>query len=113
MSEPDVRAAAILLAAGVGKRIGATRPKAFLPIGERQMLSVAAAAAAASPRIGALVVAAPPGYEDEARSSVEGLDLPQLRARSLQFHPEAGPGPHDAWPLLEAWVEELRLAEAA
>ena len=21
--------------------------------------------------------------------------------------PEAGPGPHDAWPILEAWVEEL------
>ena len=36
--------------------------------------------------------------------TVEGLDLPDLRARSLQFHPEAGPGPHDAWPLLEAWV---------
>jgi 2-C-methyl-D-erythritol 4-phosphate cytidylyltransferase len=76
VSEPDVPAAAILLAAGAGKRIGATRPKAFLPIGERPMLSVAAAAAAASPRIGALVVAAPPGYEDEARSSVEGLSLP-------------------------------------
>ena len=76
MSEPDVPAAAILLAAGAGKRIGATHPKAFLPIGERPMLSVAAAAAAASPRIGALVVAAPPGYEDEARSSVEGLSLP-------------------------------------
>jgi carbamoyl-phosphate synthase small subunit len=45
--------------------------------------------------------------------TVEGLSLPGERARSLQFHPEAGPGPHDAWPLLEAWVEELRLAEAA
>jgi len=43
--------------------------------------------------------------------TVEGLDLPELRARSLQFHPEAGPGPHDAWPLLEAWVNEV--AEAA
>jgi len=39
--------------------------------------------------------------------TVEGLELPELRARSLQFHPEAGPGPHDAWPLLETWVEEL------
>jgi carbamoyl-phosphate synthase small subunit len=45
--------------------------------------------------------------------TVEGLSLPGERARSLQFHPEAGPGPHDAWPLLERWVEELRLAEAA
>ena len=39
--------------------------------------------------------------------TVEGLSFPDLRARSLQFHPEAGPGPHDAWPLLERWVDEL------
>jgi carbamoyl-phosphate synthase small subunit len=45
--------------------------------------------------------------------TVEGLALAGGSARSLQFHPEAGPGPHDAWPLLEEWVEELRLAEAA
>ena len=40
--------------------------------------------------------------------TVEGFDFPELRARSVQFHPEAGPGPHDAWPILEAWVEEVR-----
>jgi carbamoyl-phosphate synthase small subunit len=45
--------------------------------------------------------------------TVEGLDLPELRARSLQFHPEAGPGPHDAWPLLEAWVDEVAEAVGA
>jgi carbamoyl-phosphate synthase small subunit len=45
--------------------------------------------------------------------TVEGLELPRSRARSVQFHPEAGPGPHDAWPLLERFVEEVRLAEAA
>jgi carbamoyl-phosphate synthase small subunit len=39
--------------------------------------------------------------------TVEGLDYPDLVARSVQFHPEAGPGPHDAWPLLETWVEEV------
>ncbi|HJX46327.1 MAG TPA: glutamine-hydrolyzing carbamoyl-phosphate synthase small subunit [Gaiellaceae bacterium] len=39
--------------------------------------------------------------------TVEGLDFPDLHARSLQFHPEAGPGPHDAWPLLEHWVDEV------
>ena len=42
--------------------------------------------------------------------TVEGLDYPELRARSLQFHPEAGPGPHDARPLIESWVEEVRAA---
>ena len=42
--------------------------------------------------------------------TVEGLDLPDERARSLQFHPEAGPGPHDAWPIIERWVSELAAA---
>jgi carbamoyl-phosphate synthase small subunit len=45
--------------------------------------------------------------------TVEGVALPGERARSVQFHPEAAPGPHDAWPLLEGWVEEIRYAEAA
>ena len=40
--------------------------------------------------------------------TVEGLDYPELRARSVQFHPEAGPGPHDAWPILETWVAGVR-----
>ena len=40
--------------------------------------------------------------------TVEGFDLPEVRARSVQFHPEAGPGPHDAWPILERWVDEIR-----
>jgi carbamoyl-phosphate synthase small subunit len=40
--------------------------------------------------------------------TVEGFDMPDLRARSVQFHPEAGPGPHDAWHILGSWVEELR-----
>jgi carbamoyl-phosphate synthase small subunit len=45
--------------------------------------------------------------------TVEGLDFPELRARSVQFHPEAGPGPHDAWPLIDEFVEGLSLAQAA
>jgi carbamoyl-phosphate synthase small subunit len=45
--------------------------------------------------------------------TVEGLSFPAERARSVQFHPEAGPGPHDAWPLVDRWVEEVAYAEAA
>jgi carbamoyl-phosphate synthase small subunit len=45
--------------------------------------------------------------------TVEGLDFPLEQARSVQFHPEAGPGPHDAWPIIERWVEEVAYAEAA
>jgi carbamoyl-phosphate synthase small subunit len=40
--------------------------------------------------------------------TVEGFDFQDVRARSVQFHPEAGPGPHDAWPVLDSWVEGLR-----
>jgi carbamoyl-phosphate synthase small subunit len=45
--------------------------------------------------------------------TVEGLEFPQLRARSVQFHPEAGPGPHDAWPIISEWIEEVRLTPAS
>ena len=46
--------------------------------------------------------------------TVTGLQYPELRARSVQFHPEAGPGPHDAWGLIDGWIEEVStLAQAA
>jgi carbamoyl-phosphate synthase small subunit len=45
--------------------------------------------------------------------TVEGFSFAAQRARSLQFHPEAGPGPHDARSLIAGWVEEVRLAQAA
>jgi carbamoyl-phosphate synthase small subunit len=40
--------------------------------------------------------------------TVEGLEYPDLRARSAQFHPEASPGPHDAASIIGGWVEELK-----
>ena len=46
--------------------------------------------------------------------TVEGLEFPDLGARSVQFHPEAGPGPHDAYGLLDGWIQEVSsLAQAA
>jgi carbamoyl-phosphate synthase small subunit len=45
--------------------------------------------------------------------TVEGLSLSSQQARSVQFHPEAGPGPHDAHGLIDGWVREVRHAEAA
>jgi carbamoyl-phosphate synthase small subunit len=49
-------------------------------------------------------------HESLYDGTVEGLAYPDLRARSVQFHPEAGPGPHDARPLFAEWVEEIRAA---
>jgi carbamoyl-phosphate synthase small subunit len=51
-------------------------------------------------------------HESLYDGTVEGLAYPELRARSVQFHPEAGPGPHDAWSILAGWVEEVRFAAA-
>ena len=39
--------------------------------------------------------------------TVEGLAYPKLDAHSVQFHPEASPGPHDARILIEDWVADL------
>ena len=70
------RAAAIVLAAGAGRRLGADDPKAFVTIGDRPVLAVAAAAAAASPAVAMLVVTAPPGLEERAAGCVEFLGKP-------------------------------------
>jgi carbamoyl-phosphate synthase small subunit len=44
--------------------------------------------------------------------TVEGLDFPELHARSVQFHPEASPGTHDAYPILERWIDDIRAGVA-
>lgn len=71
-------AVAIVLAAGAGRRVGALEPKAFLTIGGRPILAVAAGAAAASGAVASLVVTAPPGWEAEARACVEGCSVPAV-----------------------------------
>ena len=40
--------------------------------------------------------------------SVEGIAAPELRAWSVQYHPEARPGPHDAGYLFDRFVAEVR-----
>ena len=73
--EAAERAVVILLAAGAGRRVGADEPKAFLTIGGRPILAVAAGAAAASPLVGSVVVTAPEGWEERARACVEGCGV--------------------------------------
>lgn len=66
-------AVAIVLAAGSGERLGLETPKAFVPLGGRPILARAVASAFACPRIGFVVVTAPPGAEDLAHAIVEPL----------------------------------------
>ena len=63
-------AVALVLAAGSGDRLGAGTPKGFVAVGGRSILSRAAAAAAACPEVGSLVVTVPAGWEDRARAEL-------------------------------------------
>ena len=38
---------------------------------------------------------------------IEGIAVPSARAVSVQHHPEAGPGPHDAAYLFEAFARTV------
>ncbi len=76
--QPPASAVAIVLAAGVGRRVGAEEPKAFLTIGGRPILAVATGAAAASPVVSSLVVTAPPGWEDRARECIDDQGVPVI-----------------------------------
>jgi 2-C-methyl-D-erythritol 4-phosphate cytidylyltransferase len=70
------QAVVILLGAGAGRRLGGPEPKAFLPIGGRPILTVAAAAAGACPDVSSLVVAVPRGWEERAAEALEGIVVP-------------------------------------
>jgi carbamoyl-phosphate synthase small subunit len=42
--------------------------------------------------------------------TVEGLALRDVPGATVQYHPEAGPGPHDALYLFDRFIEEIRAA---
>jgi len=42
--------------------------------------------------------------------TVEGLTLLDVRGATVQYHPEAGPGPHDSLYLFDRFIEEIRNA---
>ena len=69
-------ATSIILAAGSGRRIGGDEPKAFLWIGGRPLVALSAAAAAASPAVGSVIVAVPAGMESKAEEVLAGIEVP-------------------------------------
>lgn len=62
--------AAVIVAAGMGERLGAGRPKALVQLAGRPMVSYVIEAFRAATSIDALVVVVPRGWEAEARSAV-------------------------------------------
>ena len=64
---------AVLAAAGRGERLGGNRPKAFAKLHDRPLLAESLERLDASDWIDAIVVAAPPGWEEPAILLAEEL----------------------------------------
>ena len=71
---------AILAAAGSGERLGADRPKAFVRLGDRPLLAESLERLDASDWIDAIVVAAPPGWEEPAILLAEEIGCGKVSA---------------------------------
>jgi 2-C-methyl-D-erythritol 4-phosphate cytidylyltransferase len=71
---------AVLAAAGSGDRLGADRPKAFVRLGDRPLLGESLERLDASVWVDAIVVAAPPGWEEPAILLAEELGCGKVSA---------------------------------
>ena len=71
---------AVLAAAGSGERLGADRPKAFVRLGDEPLLAQSLPRLDASDWIDAIVVAAPPGWEEPAILLAEELGCSKVSA---------------------------------
>ena len=71
---------AVLAAAGSGERLGADRPKAFVRLGERVLLAESLERLDASDWIDAIVVVAPPGWEEPSILLAEELGCSKVSA---------------------------------
>jgi 2-C-methyl-D-erythritol 4-phosphate cytidylyltransferase len=80
-------AVALLVAAGSGERLGASRPKAFVVLGGRPMLEHALEALRAVPAVDRVVVALPPG--EAAPDGTTGVEGGRTRSASVRAALEA------------------------
>ncbi|MFY9579140.1 MAG: 2-C-methyl-D-erythritol 4-phosphate cytidylyltransferase [Gaiellaceae bacterium] len=71
---------AVLAAAGSGERLGADRPKAFVRLGGRVLLAESLERLDASDWVDAIVVAAPPGWEEPVILLAEELGCGKVSA---------------------------------
>lgn len=47
-------------------------------------------------------------YKNLNDGTIEGLSYPVLNIESVQFHPEAAPGPTDANSIFDNWIEKIK-----
>jgi len=67
-----MRTAAVIVAAGSGERLGAGVPKALVRVAGLPMVTWSARALAEAPEVECIVIACPPGGEDEMAEAVAG-----------------------------------------
>lgn len=72
-SAPNARVAAIVVAAGSGKRMGSDTPKQFLPLAGAPLLRHGVAALRRHPAVGPIVVVIDPAQRDRAEDALAGL----------------------------------------
>ena len=75
-------AVALIVAAGSGERLGFGRPKAFVPLAGREMLTFSVAALRAVGEIERIVVALPPG--EQAPEGIIGVPGGSVRSESVR-----------------------------
>jgi 2-C-methyl-D-erythritol 4-phosphate cytidylyltransferase len=73
MPDPGLSVWALLAAAGAGERLGLDRPKSFAALGGRPLLAESLDRLDRCPWVDAIVVAAPPGWEEPAILLAEEL----------------------------------------
>lgn len=71
---------AIVVAAGIGRRMGRREPKALIPIGDRPLLYYSVKAFSLAPSIDRIVLTAPPGFNKRFEQFVADYDLNKVTA---------------------------------
>jgi carbamoyl-phosphate synthase small subunit len=83
---------------------GANHPVRYLPTGRVEITSQNHGFAVDPDSLPAGVVLTHINLNDQ---TLEGFDYPELQCFSVQYHPEAGPGPHDATYLFARFAEAM------
>lgn len=71
----DALATVVIVAAGSGERLGAGGPKALVEVAGRPLLAWSLDAVERAEGVGAVVIAAPTGYDDEIRAITGGVSV--------------------------------------
>src|SRR5581483_5663332 len=85
---------------------GANHPVKDLTTGRTEITSQNHGFAVLGPDANKTIDTAELGHINLYDRTVEGLQLKDVPGATVQYHPEAGPGPHDALYLFDRFVEE-------